>query len=145
MIWFPFQSIMLHTSDYIKSPSDHLQSLLKLFSMFKIMIFYDEKIGHKYFPEYVRIMCVYCGKVIGFLLDNQTIENFVNTFVTNILFQNVGLSWVIQSNQKLNSDFHQHCPYWMMNGPCYNTAIFSRFHCSLFNDFFQLPDVIDII
>ena len=36
----PFQSIMLHTDNYIKSPSEHLQSLLKLFQMFKIRIWY---------------------------------------------------------------------------------------------------------
>ena len=64
--------------------------------MFKIRIFYDETIGIEDVPEWIGIMCTSCGKIIGCSLDNQTIENFVTTFVTNRLFQHVGLSWIIK-------------------------------------------------
>ena len=37
--WFTFQSIMLNIENHIKSPDDHLQALLKLFSMFKIKLY----------------------------------------------------------------------------------------------------------
>ena len=47
---FPIQSFMLYTADDINHPDDHFQSLLKVFSMFKIRIFYDETIGIEDFP-----------------------------------------------------------------------------------------------
>ena len=45
MQWFLFQGIMLHAENNIKSPADHLKSLLKVLSMFKISIRYDESIA----------------------------------------------------------------------------------------------------
>ena len=41
-------------------------------------------------------MCTNCGKSIGFLLDNQKIEKFISPFVTNMVFQNISLFWIIQ-------------------------------------------------
>ena len=73
MKWFPFRTIMLHTENYINSPEEHFQSLFKLFSMFKLMIWYYETISTKLFPDHVGIMCINCGKTIGCLLYNQTI------------------------------------------------------------------------
>ena len=49
-----------------------------------------------------------------------------------MVFQNVGLSWIIQSNKKLRFDFEHHCPSWVLNGPWYDTTIFSLFHDWLF-------------
>ena len=112
---------MLRASDKIKSPAEHLKSLLKLFSMFKIRIWYDERIGNEDVPEAVGIMRINCGKIIVFSLDNQIIEHFMNTFVTNIVFQHVGLSWIIKSNQKLNFYFQLHSISWLINGSWYNT------------------------
>ena len=70
--------------------------------MFKITIWYDETINHKDVPESVGIMYINCVKVIMFWLDNKTIENFITTFVTNIMFHNVGLSWIMKANKKLD-------------------------------------------
>ena len=96
---------MLHTDDNIKHPEEHLKSLLKVFSMFKIRIWYYDTIGLEYFPEYVGIICINCGKIIGCSLDNQMIEDFITPFVINMVPHNVGLSWIIKSNQNLNFDF----------------------------------------
>ena len=90
MKWFPFQIIMLHAANNINCPAKHLKTLLKLYSMFKIVIIYDEIIGNKDVPEAVGIMYINCKKSVGFLLDNQMIENFITTFVTNMVFQNIG-------------------------------------------------------
>ena len=79
-------------ANHVKIPEEHLQSLLELFSMFKISIWYDETIVTIFFPYSVRIMCINSGKTIGCLLENQTIENFINIFVTNMVFRHVGLS-----------------------------------------------------
>ena len=56
---------MLHASDNIECPEYLLNFLLKLFSMSKINIIYDETIDKKDFPEAVGIMCINCGKIIG--------------------------------------------------------------------------------
>ena len=91
MKWFPFKSIMWYESDNIECPADNLNSLLKLFSMFNIKIIYDETINNKYVPEDVGIMCINFGKSISCFLDNQNIEDFITPFVTNMLFQHIGL------------------------------------------------------
>ena len=64
MKWFPFQGIMLHATDNIECPAEHLIYLLKLFSMFKIRIIYDDTIDNKDVPEAVGIMCLNCGKTL---------------------------------------------------------------------------------
>ena len=51
---------MLHTADNIKCPAEHLKSLLKVFSMFRISIWYDDTIGHKDVREAAGIMCIIC-------------------------------------------------------------------------------------
>ena len=71
--WFHFQDIMLNTENYIKSPSYHLQLLLKVFLMFKKSIWCDETIIKKIVPNAVGISCINCGKTIGCLLDNENI------------------------------------------------------------------------
>ena len=143
MQWFPFQDIMLYTADNIKSPAENLKSLVKSFSMFKIRISYDEIIVHKYVLNAVGIMYINFGKSICFLLDNKTIEKFITTFVTNMVFHNVGLFWIIQPNQKLNFDIQHHFPSWIINVPWYNTMICSRLHVSLFEDYVTTARMLD--
>ena len=103
--------------------------------MFNIIIWYDQSIDHKDFPQAVGIMCINCGKIIGFLLDNQAMENFVTPFVKNMVLHHAGLSWIIQSNQKQNFNFQRHCPSWMTNGPFYNTTICSQLHGQFFENY----------
>ena len=100
--------------------------------MFNIRIWYDNTIGIEDVPEAFGIMFINSVNIIGCLLENQMIENFTTTFVKNIVFQNVGLSWIIQLNQDLNFYIQQHCPYLLINGLWYNTNICSLLHGSLF-------------
>ena len=76
------------------------------------------------------IMCINCGKTIGFTLYNCPIEDFITVFVTNIVFQHVGLSWIIYFFNKFN--FEHHFLSWILNGPLYDTTLFSQFHGSFF-------------
>ena len=75
---------MCHTENHILSMIEDLKSLLKVFSMFKIRIWYDDTLVTK------NVQCAPFVKTIGFSLDNFSIENFITTFVTNMVFQNVG-------------------------------------------------------
>ena len=90
---------MFHTENNIETPAGNFQSLLKLFSIFKINIWYDETIVEENVTDTVGIMCINSGKIIGCLLDNQPMEDFINPFVTNVMFQHFSLSLIIQSNQ----------------------------------------------
>ena len=65
---------MLHAEDNIECPADHLKYLLKVFSIFKIKIIYDENIDNEDVPEAVGIMYINYGKSIGCSLDNQKID-----------------------------------------------------------------------
>ena len=60
----------------------------------------------------------------------------INTFVLNAIFHHVGMWWVISSNYEMKYEMekvnHQD---WLSKGSWYNTAIYSRFHGSLFEDF----------
>ena len=50
MQWFYLQSIMVHRGNNTNIPNEHLHYLLKVFSILKIRIWYDETIvgGGKY-------------------------------------------------------------------------------------------------
>ena len=60
----------------------------------------------------------------------------ITKFVLNEILHHVGVSWIISSNEEMKYEIdksnHQ---YWLNKGPWYNTAIFSRLHGSLFEDF----------
>ena len=122
--WFLYQSIILNTSNCINRPDEHFQSLLKVLLMFKIRIWYYDAIVQENVPDAVGIICINCGKTIGCLLYNQPIERFITPFVTNMVLQNISLSWIVQSTQELDFYFQNHCPSWILNGTWYNTKIF---------------------
>ena len=77
---------MLHTENTMEETADILQHLLKLFSILKIRIWYNEIIVHKQVPVSVGILCINCGKVIDFLLENILIEKLITHFLINIVF-----------------------------------------------------------
>ena len=57
---------------------------------------YDDIIDNKDVPEAIGIMCIKCGKSTGCLLDNQYIYDFITTFVTSMVFQNICLPRIVQ-------------------------------------------------
>ena len=55
---------MFHAEDNIECPLEHFKYLLKVLSMFKIRIIYDDTIDNEYFPEAVGIMRINYGKLL---------------------------------------------------------------------------------
>ena len=76
---------MLHEANIIEYPYEHSKLLLKVFSIFKMKIIYDETIDKEYVPEAVSIICINCGKFIRSSLDNQKRKYFITPFVKNIV------------------------------------------------------------
>ena len=65
MRWFSFGGIVFHTENRINSPAEHLQSLLKLFQIFKILVWYDDTIATKNDPYAIGIEYINRGKLLG--------------------------------------------------------------------------------
>ena len=64
--------------------------------MFKIRIWYEINTVHKNFPYDMGINFIKCDKDVGFTLENQPVEYVITVFVANVVFQNVGLYWIIK-------------------------------------------------
>ena len=70
------------------------------------------------------------------MLDNQHIEYFITPFITNMVFENIGLFWIIKSNKNLHFYLKYYCTSWILNGTWYNTIIFSQLHGLVFEEYF---------
>ena len=57
----------------MKGPDDILQSLLKVLSLLKMRIWYDNNNSHKKNPDDMGIKCINYGKTIYCTLYNQPI------------------------------------------------------------------------
>ena len=112
--------------------------------MFNIRIWYDNITFQKNVSDGLVINLINCGKTIGFTLDNRPIEEFITVFVTNVVFQNVGLS-LITELKKIKFDFEHRCPSWIKNFPWYNTKIFHNSMVHLLKIMLQLQEKTDII
>ena len=75
-------------------------------------------------PDALAIKCIKCDKVVGYELYNKTIEYVIIGFVSNVMFQNFGISWIIKSKEDINFDFDNPCPNWILNGTWNNTTIY---------------------
>ena len=84
------------TVDNIKHPVDHLQSLLKVLSIFNISVLYDDTIGLEDVNKSFGIMCINSRKIIGCSLYNQKIEYIITPF-----FHKYGVTacWLILCHQ----------------------------------------------
>ena len=60
----------------------------------------------------------------------------ITKFVLNAILHHVSMSWITSSNDEMKYEIdesnHQD---WLNKGPWYNTAIFSRLHRNMFEDF----------
>ena len=60
----------------------------------------------------------------------------ISKFVLNAILHHVGMSWIIYSNDEMRYEIDKNNhPDWLNKVTWYNTAICSRLHGSLFEDF----------
>ena len=86
---------MMHAQNNMKGTAYILHSLLNDFSMFKVRIWYEKNTVHKNIPDYLVIKYINWGKTIGCTSDNIPIGYFIAVLVTNVVFENIGLSCII--------------------------------------------------
>ena len=131
MKWFPFITILEHTGNIIRKSNGLISSLLKVFSMFELILLSAEKK-----LNVLAIRCIKCKRETGLFWKNTTFEEIITKFVLNAILHHVVMSWRISSNEKLKyeSDKNNHQD-WFNKGPWYDTAIYLRLHGSLFEYF----------
>ena len=61
----------------------------------------------------------------------------VSVFVLNKLLQYVGMSWIIETHEKLRYDMDKNNPDFMTGGPWYNTSICKKIHGTVFEEFIR--------
>ena len=117
----------MHVVNNMEKPSGLLKQLLKVLCIFKISIWYD-----KYNVRYaLGIKFINYNKIVGYELEDQTLKEVINVFVTDVVFQHVGISWIIESNEKLRFNFERLCTNQILNWLYYNTAVIHviKVHC----------------
>ena len=85
----------MHVVKSTKGPSEFLQYLLKLFFMLNIKIWY----ANNDVPDNLGIKHIKCNKVSGYDIYKKTLKDSTTFFVKNVVFQNVGLSWITNSKE----------------------------------------------
>ena len=101
--------------------------------MFQLRLFYDK---HNEKTDAIAIKYSNCNKETGPYLKDTLLEEMINKFVLNVILHHVGMSWIISSkNEMLYKIEESNHPYWLNKVPWYNTAICSKFHGKLFEDF----------
>ena len=54
---------------------------------------------------------------------NTKYKDTTTSFVLNTLLHHVGMSWIIDTLEKLKYNVKKNSPNWMTGGPWYNTSI----------------------
>ena len=84
----------------------------------------------------VAIRCSNCGKT-GLSVKNTNYKDMITKFLLNIVLQNVFMSWIIETNQKLKYDIDKHNLDWTTRGLWYNTSICKKLHGTVFEKYIR--------
>ena len=84
----------------------------------------------------VAIRCSNCGKT-GLSVKNTNYKDMITKFLLNIVLQNVFMSWIIETNQKLKYDIDKHNLDWTTRGLWYNTSICTKLHGTVFEKYIR--------
>ena len=59
---------------------------------------------------------------------NTTYQDIITTFVLNTMLHHVGMSWIIETHEKLQYDTYKHNSEWITGATWYNTSIYKKLH-----------------
>ena len=112
-------TIMLHTEDNIETQITLLPPLLKVFALLKMQLWYDNEKIEENVVDNIGIRYRNCGKTTGLSVKNTNNKDTVTKFVLNKVLHHVGLSCILETNQKLEYDIYEHNKDWLTNGTWY--------------------------
>ena len=75
----------------------------------------------KYEPDAIGIKWNNYKKEIGYTIQSIPFKKIITPFVVNILFQSIGLAWIVENTENLNFDVQELRPSWMGGVTCYNS------------------------
>ena len=78
-----------------------LPSLLKEFEMLRTILCYDKENHEECFLDNITIRYSNCRKKTGLSVKNTDYKDTVTKFAMNSVLHHVGLSWIFETNQKL--------------------------------------------
>ena len=92
MQWFTFLEIMEYTGNDIKNDTPLTSSLLKMFSMFEIIL----SVGDVNQDEF-SLKCINCKISIGLKTKSgkEFHDKMITLFVMNSMLHHIGMSWMI--------------------------------------------------
>ena len=90
-----------------------------MFTMFKILCWYNPGEFEKNTAEKISIRCSNCVKETMIDMDNMntTYQDIITSFVLNTMLYHVGMLWIIEANEQLKYDMDKHNLDWMTVGP----------------------------
>ena len=81
---------MEHTASIIETDISSIPSLLKVFAMFQVCLFYDKHNEEDNVVEDIAIKCRNCHSSTALYLKNKTVELLSTKFVLNSVLNHVG-------------------------------------------------------
>ena len=99
--WFPFLSVIEHTTNILNPNKGLIPSLLKLFAMIQLRLFDDKQDEEGNVVDIISIMCISCNKETELHFKDTPIEEMITKFVLNAILHHVGMLWIICSNKEM--------------------------------------------
>ena len=87
------------------------------------------------FVEDIDIKCGNFHRSTSLYLKDKTVQEMITIFLLNTVFNNVGLSWIISSNNQTKYEIEENNINWLNKGLWYNTSICSKLHGTMFKYF----------
>ena len=83
---------------------------------------YDKEPGDQNHVNIIAIRCSNFGKDIGLSMNNinTNYKDIIASFLLNTLLHHVGMSWIIEINEKLKYDIYKHNKDRITGGHWYN-------------------------
>ena len=86
----------------------------------------------------IAIKCINCDRSTGLFLKVKTVKDIITKFVWNKVFHHVGLSCIISPDKQMEYEIKENNHHgWLNKGPRYNTAICTKLHGTVFDDFIR--------
>ena len=98
---------MDHTAVNMETQITLLPLLLKLFAIFKMRLWYDNKNSEETVVDDICIRYSHCGKTTGLPVKNTNYKDMVTKFFSNKVLHIAGFSWIFKTNQQLEYDIYE--------------------------------------